>query len=150
MNRTIKLLAALLIIGMSFTACTKEEVQPSPISFSYPPSYQMSLNDVLDSASGSYGHVRYHIHPTTGDTFTKYLHIDLEATESMTMILTNPEDGRTNGELVNIVVEDFGFISNIQEGGITTVVIYELEYDRLTILPSYPSTRGQRVYSKLR
>ena len=150
MKQTIKTIAALLIIGMSFTACTKDEVQPSPISFPYPPSSQMSLEDVLDSASGSYVNVRFLIHEPTGDSFTHYSYLDLEATEFMTMILSDPESGSNGIELSDIVGEDFGFISNIQEGGITTVVIYELEYDRITVLPSYPSTRGQRIYSKLR
>ena len=50
MKNTIKTIAALLIIGMSFTACTKEEVQPSPISFPYPPSH----HDFRDAAEGTF------------------------------------------------------------------------------------------------
>ena len=144
MKKSIKALAALLIISTAFTSCTKEEVQPSPISFPYPPSYQMSLKEVLDSASGSYINAR--LIGSNGDTFTDYTYIDLEATESMTMILTDAESGKDAGELVDIVGEDFGFISNLQGA----VVIYELEYDRFTIFYNYPSTRGQRVFSKLR
>ena len=144
MKNTFKTLTSLLIICTAFTACTKEKVQPSPISFPYPPSYQMSLEEVLDSASGSYINAR--LIGSNGDTFTHYSYIDLEATESMTMILTDAESGSNAGELVDIVGEDFGFISNLQG----SVVIYELEYDRFTIFYNYPSTRGQRVYSKLR
>ena len=50
MKNTIKTIVVLLIIGMSFTACTKEEVQPSPISFPYPPSHQadsVQVDDIL-------------------------------------------------------------------------------------------------------
>ena len=141
MKQTIKTFAALLIIGMSFTACTKETVQPSPISFSY-------LNEVLDSASGSYGNIRYRIHPNTGDTSVKYTYLDFEATDSMTMIITDTETNRIKGELVDISGEDFGFISNIQESG--DVAIYELEYDRITIFPDYPYTTRQRIFNKIK
>ena len=150
MKNTFKTIAALLIIGMSFTACTKEEVQPSPISFSYPPSYQMSLNEVLDSASGSYLNIKKTFNPTMGDTFVRYNYLDFEVTDSMTMLISDPESNGGRGELVDIVGEDFGFISNIQEHGTTTVVIYELEYDRITVFPDYPNTERQAVYNKLK